>query len=490
MLLRFRLLAVTNPAALMPKTALKFATSYIIMASLALVSCGFQEYVAKPIDKAAITEKITARRADDQQFQQYLLNNGYSAEQLPIKLWTRNDLIYCALFFNPSLDVARAQWRSAEAAKLTAAEMRLPTISGNYAKSNNASEEISPHAYSLSIDLPIETANKRNIRIESAQHLAEAAKLRIAQAAWQLRNEVTKTLYDLQFNQQLIKMLSKEQAQKQDIVSIFQKRISLGESSNIELSKAKLQLQATTTELESTQRNHLTLLARLANQLGLSLAQVEQMQLAQAANANMLIEDVPADMQSIALLNRLDIRLALERYAVAEAKLKLEIAKQYPDLKLSPGYTYEFGDKIWSLGLSSLMTILTKNKLAIAEASQLREVEAAQFESLQANVISEVNIANAKLTQARQLLENQNRLFQQQQTNTLRMDRRFNSGESDRLELTYAKLEEVVAEKSLSLANFQFATSINELENVIQAPLADSSISNEKIEKLYLNKQQ
>ena len=456
--------------------------------SLGLGSCGFQEYVAKPIDKAAITQKIASRHADDSQFHQYLINNGYSAEQLPIKQWTLNDLIYCALFFNPNLDVARAQWRSAEAAKLTAAEMRLPTVSGNYAKSNNASEEISPHAYGLSIDLPIETANKRNIRIESAQHLAEAAKLRIAQAAWQLRNEVAKTFYDYQFNQQLIKLLSKEQAQKQDIVSIYQKRISLGESSNIELSKAKLQLQATTAELESTRRNHLTLLSRLANNLGLSLVQVEQMQLAEPVKAETLITDVPADMQSIALLNRLDIRLALERYAVAEAKLKLEIAKQYPDLTLSPGYTYEFGNKIWSLGLSSLMTILTKNKLAIAEATQLREVEAAQFESLQANVISEVNVANAKLAQARQLLENQRILLQQQQASTQRMDRRLRSGEIDRLEMTYAKLEEVTTEKYSTLANFQLASSINDLENVLQVPLADSSIKNEKIENLYLNK--
>jgi len=470
------------------KTSGTVTLLFCLVYCLGLTSCGFQEYVAKPIDKAAINKKITSRHADDKQFHQYLINNGYTAEQLPIKQWALNDLIYCALFFNPNLDVARAQWRSAEAAKLTAAEMRLPTVSGNYAKSNNASEEISPHAYSLSIDLPIETANKRNIRIESAQHLAEAAKLRIAQAAWQLRNEVARTFYDYQFNQQLIKLLTKEQSQKQDIVSIYEKRISLGESSNIELSKAKLQLQATIAELESTQRNHLTLLSRLANNLGLSLAQVEQMQFAETVKADTLIDNAPADMQSIALLNRLDVRLALERYAVAEAKLKLEIAKQYPDLTISPGYTYEFGNKIWSLGLSSLMTILTKNKLAIAEATQLREVEAAQFESLQTNVISEVNVANAKLIQAKQLLDNQKNLFQQQQASTQRMDRRLRSGEIDRLELTYAKLEELAIEKSFSLANFQLASSINDLENVLQAPLADSSITNEKIENLYLNK--
>lgn len=455
---------------------------------LSITACGFQEYIAKPIDTAALTQKIASRRADNDQFHQFLLNNGYTSGQLPIQQWKLDDLIYCALFFNPSLDIARAQWRSAEAAKLTAAEMRLPTIGGQYSKSNNASEEISPHAYGLSIEIPIETANKRNIRIESAQHLAEAAKLRIAQAAWQLRNEVIKTFTEYQANRQQITLMSKEQAYRKDIVAIYQKRIDLGESSNIELSRAKLQLQTLNTELESKQRNHLVLLARLANNLGLSLSQVEQMQLADTTDTKALANPSAADLQTRALLNRLDIRIALERYAVAEAKLKLEIAKQYPDIVISPGYAYEFGDKIWSLGLSSLMTILTKNKLAIAEATQLREVEAKQFEALQANVISEVNVANARLTQSAQLLDNKKNLYQQQQANTRRMDNRLRAGESDRLELTYAKLEEVIAEQQIALASLQLATSANDLENAIQAPLADSTITNEKIENLTITK--
>jgi len=451
---------------------------------LGITACGFQEYIAKPIDTAALGQKIAARRADNEQFHQYLVNNGYPAARLPIQQWSLDDLIHCALFFNPSLDIARAQWRSAEAAKLTAAEMRLPTIGGQYAKSNNASEEISPHAYGLSIEIPIETANKRNIRIESAQHLSEAAKLRIAQAAWQLRNDVAKTFNEYQANRQQIKLLSKEQSYRQDVVAIYQKRIDLGESSSIELSKAKLQLQTLNTELESKQRNHLVLLSGLANSLGLPLAQVEQMQIADTADAKMLTTPAPADLQTSALLNRLDIRIALERYAVAEAKLKLEIAKQYPDIVISPGYAYEFGDKIWSLGLSSLMTILTKNKLAIAEATQLREVEARQFEALQTNVIAEVNVANAKLTQAVQLLDNQKNLYQQQQANTRRMDSRLRAGEIDRLELSYAKLEEVLAEQHIAMANFQLTASVNDLENAIQSPLSDSSITNEKIENL------
>lgn len=461
--------------------------------SIALAACGFQEYIAKPIDPNALAQKINNKRPNDIQFHQFLINYGYSTEQLPIQQWSLNELIYCALFFHPSLDVARAQWRAAEAGKHTAAGKPKPAINANIAKSNNANDDISPYALGLSIDIPIETASKRDIRIENAEHLSQAAKLKIAQTAWQLRNQVTQSLQEYQLNQQLIKLLTKEQAQRQDIAAIYQKRISLGESSNVEMSTAKLQLQAVTTELNSKQRNQLVLLSKLASSLGLPLAQLEQMSLADSLDTDRLTTSLInnqalSDIQSHALLNRLDIRIALERYAAAEAKLKLEIAKQYPDIILSPGYAYEFGDKIWSLGISSLLTLINKNKLAIAEAIQLREVEAAQFEALQASVIAEVNVANAKLAQAVQMIENQKNQYRQQQFNTQRMQNRLLAGEIDRLELTYAKLEEVIAEKNVAMGNYQLESSINELENALQLPLIEDSIKNEKIESLSLDR--
>jgi len=452
-----------------------------------LGSCGFQEYIAKPIDTAAVAQKVNSKRPDDSRFNQYLLTNGYSPEQLPVQKWGLDELTYCALFFHPSLDVARAQWRAAEAAKLSAGERPKPTISGSLAKGNNANNDISPYAYGLSIDIPLETADKRSIRIENAEHLSQAAKLEIAQTAWRLRNQVAQSLYEYQFNRQLTKLLAEEQAKRQEIVDIYQKRTNLGESSNIELSAAKLQLQTAAAELNARERNSLVLLSQLANSLGLSVNQLQAMQLAESTSTDQLAAlAVQADVQSSALLNRLDIRAALERYAAAEAKLKLEIARQYPDISLSPGYTYEFGNKVWSLGLSSLLTMLNKNKAAIAEATALREVEAAQFEALQTAVIAEANTANAKLAQAKQMLENQKNLLQQQQRNTQRMERRFSSGDIDKLEVTYARLEQVVAEKNVALSRYQLTTSANELENALQTPLSGSNIRNDKIENLPL----
>lgn len=461
------------------------------MAGLAacLTACSFQNYLPKPIDTQANSAKFELRDPASEQFHQYLLNNGYPADRLPIQQWGLNELTYCALFFHPSLDVARAQWRAAEVGELAAAERPVPTANTNIAHSNQANEDINPFAFGLSIDIPIETANKRDIRIENARHLSEAAKLEIAQTAWQLRYQLVQTLYEYQFSQQQIKLLSEEELRRKEIVAIYQKRVDLGVASNVELSTAKLQLQTTSTELLTKQQSKLVLLSKLASNLGLPLAKVEAMNLAVSVPDKSISQNqtIPDDLQTSALLNRLDIRIALLRYAAAESKLKLEIAKQYPDIVISPGYAYEFGDRIWSLGLSGLLTLLNKNKVAIAEATQLREVEAAQFEALQTKVISEANVAKAELLQAQQLLANQQQLYLQQQQNTQRMQNRLAIGEIDRLELAFAKLENIAAEMNVALVSFQRDVAINQLENTLQQPLS-ATLNNPDIENLSFNK--
>lgn len=470
----------------------KFTSKKLSLLLLALISaCSFQQYSAKPIVQTANVEKIQQKNPADIKFQQYLISNGYAENKLPLQLWNADDLTYCALYFHPSLGVARAQWRLAEQAEALTGVKPLPNLNGYLANSNQANGDSSPYAFGLSIDIPIETASKRDIRIENARHLSLAAKLDVAQVAWQLRYQVAQALNDFQFNQQQISLLIDEVARRAEIVAIYQKRVNLGAASNVELSTAKLQLLAVSSELNAKKTNSLVLRSKLATNLGLPLAKVEGMNFVLDTDISKLdVMEIQADLprseifQTNALLNRLDIRIALEQYAAAEAKLKLEIAKQYPDIVFSPGYAYEFGGRIWSLGLSGLLSLINKNKLAIAEATQLREVEAAQFFALQSKVIAEAERANTELLLAKQALSNQQKLREQQQSNTQRMERKFKAGEIDRLELAFNQLEKIAADKNVTLANFQLKMALSQLENAIQIPLAsikNSSQNNSKI---------
>lgn len=458
----------------------------LICLSLTLGACGFQQYVAKPIYPEAITAKIENKSPDDKTFLQFLINNGYQPDQLPIQQWGIDELTFCALFFHPNLDVARAQWRAAAIAQETAAQKPLPTINTNFSDSNNANQDKKPYALGLSIDIPIETANKREIQIENASHLSQAAKLTVAQTAWQLRNEVAQSFNALQYNQLQTKLLLKEQTHYQQLVNIYQKRLQSGLASNVELSTVAIRLHAITAELTASQQNNLVLLSKLSGSLGLPLSRVNTMRLLQDSYLtplDNLSQFQQKDITETALLNRLDMRIALEQYAVAETKLKLEIARQYPDIVISPGYAYEFGSNVWSLGLSGLLTLLNKNKLAIAEASQLREVEAAQVEALQNKVISEASTANAQLKQAEQILTQQKELYAKQQQHTQRIERQFLAGETDKPAIVSAQLEELAAEKNVVLAYFHLRTAISHMENVLQKPLS-TMMTNAKLETL------
>lgn len=454
--------------------SLALATSVSILTT-ALSACSFQQYVPKPIDSASISKNFERKSPTEELFHQYLVNNGYPGNHFPLQQWGLEELTYCALFFHPSLDVARAQWRAAMLSENIAAEKPIPAINGHIAHSNNANQDISPYSFGFSIDIAVDTANKRDIRLENARHLSQAAKLEIAQTAWELRNKVAQSFYEHQLNQQLIKLLLDDQRLRQEIVNLYQKRVDLGTESNVALSAAKIQLQATITELNARQHEQLNTLSKLARNLGLPLNIIDTLNIAH--DSAELIQPIPSDIQTLAVQNRLDLRIALEKYASSEAKLKLEIAKQYPDIVLSPGYAYDFGNKIWSLGLSSLMNIITKNKLGIAEATQLREVEATQFEALQIKVIADANIANAAVNQSQQFLLHQQGLALQQQSSTQRMQRKLAAGDIDRLEMTYSKLENVAAEKNVVLAKFQLNTTLNQLENAMQIALSNRKSS-------------
>ena len=68
-----------------------------------------------------------------------------------------------------------------------------------------------------------------------------------------------------------------------------------------------------------------------------------------------------------------------------------EVAKQYPDVRLSPGYQYDQGDNEWSLGLSVDLPILNQNQGGIAEAEARRTEAAAKFNAIQAKVVAEID---------------------------------------------------------------------------------------------------
>lgn len=429
--------------------------------------CGFQSYFPKPIEPTKIVTKLEQRASTDADFQAYLSAQAYPTNQRPISVWGENELTLSALFFHPELNLARAQWRAAQAAQITATQRPEIGVNGS-ADNHSQSQDKSPWTYNLGIDIPIVTAGKREARIAQAASLSEAARIEIAQTAWQVHSRVAKSLLEYQYALAQAGVLKNELVLRTAIADMLVKRLDAGLASNIEVSNARIALQKAEQAYVAESGRIEALIAVLANDAGLSLSTFKSLSIKPFEQTEPAIMN---NLQYEALLNRLDIRAALARYEAAEAKLRLEIAKQYPDITLSPAKSLDQGDNIWSLGFSSLLTLINKNRGMIAEATSLREVEIAQFEALQAKVIGDLDQAKASYQAAIAANAKAQALLANQQKRTQQTERQFNAGFADRLVFTTTQLENILATQAMLSAAYQTQVAKLNLEDVLQRPL-------------------
>ena len=452
-----------------------------LLAATVFAGCAKQKYQAKPISSQRTSAKIFAKDALSADFKAYLIKQGYKENELPLASWGLNELTASALFHHAKLDVAKAQLALANAQLETAGQKQNPTLGGSIARSNQANGDIRPWAYGLNVEIPIETAGKRQIKIEQALHQQEIARIDVAETAWQLRSQIAKDLLNYHENSARQQLMQQEINKQTDIINMLQKRVEVGTLSNTEVLPSKLLLQTKQHALAAEQAKSQQIIANLATDAGLTVEKFKQLPikvLNVEANISAQTQTLNADtlkiLQEKALLNRLDIRRGLAKYAAVEANIKLEVAKQTPDISITPGFIFDFGDKIWSLGFSSLLNLLNKNQTLIAEATQLREIEGAQFEALQAQIIGDLSVANARFVASQNNLSKAKLQQTAQQVYLQKLNKQFAAGALDRLELSQAAMQNHVADMQVLNLQFESLNAANALEDLLQMPLDDN----------------
>lgn len=435
-------------------------------------ACAHQTYQPKAITPEHTAEQIRAKSLSSPELRRHMESQGYSPEAFPLQTWNLRALTLAAFHYHPKLAVARAEWRVAQAEEITAGQKPSPSLSSVAEHHSQTDGGISPWALGVGIDIPIETGGKRQARIDQAMHLSEAARLSIGQQAWEIRSGVQSSLIEHRAATRKLELLNREIELQSAIVQMLQKRLEAGLISDIDLATSRLQLQ----RLQNTQAADLAQLAelraRLASAVGIPASELDKVQLDESLPSAQSFEKLPnQEAQRAALLNRLDIRSALARYDAAESRLRLEIARQQPDIVLSPGYMFDQGDNIWSLGFSLLLNMAHKNEGPIAEAEAARELEARQFEALQTRVIGEQGLALAQYESRLAELEKTESMVKAQQQNMARSERQFKAGHIDRLEWTTAQLEGLIAEQARLAAAIRVEKALAALEDALQRPL-------------------
>ncbi|HEX7485447.1 MAG TPA: TolC family protein [Vicinamibacterales bacterium] len=402
---------------------------------------GCIHFQPKPVVAADTLAAFEARTLDAPGLQRFFDVN-HDVAPAPSAPWNLRALTLAAFYYHPDLDVARAGSAVARAGIVTAGERPNPTASfGPGYNSTTPAGLITPWILSFDFDIPIETAGKRGYRLAQARHLTDAARLNIATVAWQVRSRVRSRLLDLHAAVETGALLEKQQEIQAGNVKILELQLSAGAVSPFEVTQARIALDAIRLAQRDAARQQAESRAQLAAALGVTAHSVGDLPISFDEFTKTPSEVPGPEASREALLNRADVLGALAEYDASQASLQLEIARQYPDIHLGPGYQMDQTDSKWTIALPITLPVFNRNKGAIGEADARRAEAANRFIAVQARAIGEVELAVVSYRSAVQKVSSVDAMMADLTRQEQTAQRMFKAGEISRLELGSTQLE-------------------------------------------------
>jgi outer membrane protein TolC len=440
----------------------------VILFLFIVTLCGCVHYQPKPLSPVRNLDSFEQRSLADPGLKTYLETNGLIAEW-PMGVWDFKALTLAAFYFHPDLDVARARWAAVQAGIKTAGERPNPTI--NVAPAYNTTTATpSPWLVTATLDIPIETAGKRGYRLAQAEHLTEAARLNIASVAWQVRSRLRKAIIDLYTAQETQALLGAQQLLQVETVRLLDLQQREGAVSAFELTQARIAADSARLLLRDAERQYVESRAEVADAVGIPLSALKAIEISFAGMADLPTEMPTQAARRQALLNRPDILSALQEYDASQAALQLEIAKQYPDIHLNPGYEFDQGDNKWSPGLTITLPVLNQNKGPIAEAEARRAEAQLNFNALQAHVVGEIDRAVGAYQASIQKTQDANAIEQDLNKQEKTAQGMLEAGEISRSELTALRLQLSTSALARLDAIAKSQAAFQQLEDALQSP--------------------
>jgi len=445
---------------------------FVIVATLVLLA-GCATYHPRPISPAATAAAFDTRSLTNEGLRAFLEANHVAA-RVPNDAWNLKALTLVAFYYQPTLAEARAQLLAAQAAKITAGQRPNPSLSVTPGYDSGIPDNPSPWLVPVSIDWPVETAGKRGYRIAQARHLSAAARWNLVGTVWQVRSRVRTGLLNLYARRETESLVARQKSAQSTVVRLLDGQFAAGNVSSYEVAQARVALDTTRMAWQQAVGQSRQAHAQLASALGLPLHALDGTRFSFGGFTRFPRQLTKPQVRQQALLNRADVRSALAAYAASQSALQLEIANQYPDLHLGPGYAWNAGsagDSEWDLGVTLTLPILHQNQGPIAAAEAKRALAAAHFLTVQAQATGEIDSAlvgyQAALRQVATAEALQNNL--RRQLNSVRAQAR--AGEAEPLTVANAEVEFTTGAQHRLTALVQVQQALGQLEDALQSPL-------------------
>ena len=337
--------------------------SILVMVSLvSLVSC--QSYKEIPLDKIQILKDVEEQRL-------------YKGSKDGLSFKEAQSLMS---IHNTELQVLKGEYKKLK----SIAEIKTPYPNPSLEIGQGIGSSIEEKSASsvqpfvgLGFTIPLGPRLARNDDLKDARKLQAYNDLVIKHRSLSLKlrkiySEFKKISSFSAKQQQLLKHL------KLNYITV-QKMLMLGHATVIDYNSARIQYESMNISLLETQRAKGKSKSRLGGLLGKDLNEIK------------IVDHEVFDEQLInfetlkSKLFKTNFTLAqIEmKYKVAEVELKLELAKQYPDLKFGASGEQEPGEKkkVFSLGLTLDLPIFDRNQINITKKDKQRKVILAEYNS-------------------------------------------------------------------------------------------------------------
>lgn len=441
----------------------------LVLAGLLSGCAKFEHRGLSPAQTAAGLEERTLTNEGLHAF--FQTNWPGDVGEWPLREWDLDRLTLAAFFYQPSLEVARAQWHVAQGGIRTAGGRLNPTVLFGPAYDSDAVSGVNPWMPFVNFDVPIETAGKRGYRQEQAGWLARAARLNLAALAWQVRTQVRAGLLNHLAARQRQALLEQQLQTQERIDGLLQQRLKAGALSSAELALSRIALARTRSDLADAERLAVEARVRLAEAIGVPVSALKDVKLAYDLAAKPANDLTAAELRRQALLNRADVLGALAEYEASQAALRLEIAKQYPNVHVNPGFVWDQGESKWQLGIGVELPVLNRNEGPIAEAAARRAEIAARFTAAQAKALAEIERATETLRASQGQLATLENLSaaQAQQRDAVRAQ--YQAGATDQLDWLNAQVEFNTSLLARLDGQARMHQALGALEDALQRPL-------------------
>ncbi len=255
--------------------------------------------------------------------------------------WDRAQWLTAALRLNPQLAAERAEVAAVAAAERTAAEHPNPNME-LFAEYLTSAAQSPAWLYGISLDFLLRRPGERARARQQAAVQTALAQSQLSESIWEVRAALRQALLDTVYAQQEALLLEALVADRRALLMTDRNRLRLGDLSRSQLLSDELELSRAEQRRQQTRARAADAQARLAAAVGVPAAALAGVPVRWEdwGAIDTLSAAAPEQWRSEALVGRPQIIGALRAYDLAQIHLEGEVAKRWPQLRVTPAYAW------------------------------------------------------------------------------------------------------------------------------------------------------